>query len=133
MMKMCLSMETADGESRSFPLDQARLVLGRDTRCDLRIAVPSVSMRHCEIVKDGNTLHLKDLGSDGGTFHNGIRVLKAELAPQDRVTIGPVTFVVRPESATDSPGSVAELKPPAPRVNLRPAGAPSARLSKDNS
>jgi pSer/pThr/pTyr-binding forkhead associated (FHA) protein len=131
-MKMCLAMETADGGERYFPISRARVVLGRDSRCDLRLTVPSVSMRHCEIVVDGNVLRLKDLGSETGTFHNGIRILKAELAPHDRVTIGPVTFVVRPEPAADSPAAVAELKPQPRAKKTRPAAASSSETSTEN-
>jgi pSer/pThr/pTyr-binding forkhead associated (FHA) protein len=123
MIKMCLAMETADGGDRCFPISRTGLVLGRDTRCDLRIAVPSVSMRHCEIVVEGNTLLLNDLGSTTGTFHNGIRILRAELAPHDRVTIGPVSFVVRPVPSAEPTTTVAEMKPQLRATRSRPAAA----------
>jgi pSer/pThr/pTyr-binding forkhead associated (FHA) protein len=111
MMKLCLAMEIAGGSERCFPIDRSPLVLGRDTRCDLRLAVPSVSARHCEIVEDANTLYIKDLGSETGTYHNGVRVEKAGLAANDRLTIGPVTFVIKPLRAADPAAAVAELKP----------------------
>jgi pSer/pThr/pTyr-binding forkhead associated (FHA) protein len=120
MTKMCLAMEMVEGEERCFPIDRSPLVLGRDTRCDLRVAVPSVSERHCEIVTDANTLYIKDLGSETGTFVNGVRILKAQLDTNDRVTIGPVTFVVRPLRTSETTASVAELKPQ-PRPLTRPA------------
>ena len=109
-MTMCLAMTTTDGDERTFPLARERTVVGRDTRCDLRLAVPSVAPEHCEIVVDGNVLVLKDLDSDTGTFHNGEKVKQAVLADQDTVTVGPVTFVVRtnPSGLTNS---VAEVKP----------------------
>jgi pSer/pThr/pTyr-binding forkhead associated (FHA) protein len=88
-------MATADGGERVFPLTRKRTVVGRDSRCDLRVAVPNVALRHCEIVTDGNTLRISDLGSEAGTLHNGERIQSAVLAPEDRITIGPVTFVVR--------------------------------------
>ncbi len=131
MMKMCLAMETADGGDRCFSISRTGLVLGRDTRCDLRIAVPSVSMRHCEIVVEGNALLLNDLGSTTGTFHNGIRILRAELAPHDRVTIGPVTFVVRPVPPAEPTTTVAEVKPQTRATRSRPAAAPSAEAPND--
>ena len=130
-MKMCLAMETADGVERCFSINQDRLVLGRDPRCDLRIALPSVSMRHCEIVTEGNVLCVSDLGSATGTFHNGVRILKAELTPHDRVTIGPVTFVVRPETPTDTLAAMAELKPEPRAARARPAAASSAEVSTE--
>ncbi|MHC4081954.1 MAG: FHA domain-containing protein [Planctomycetota bacterium] len=130
-MKMCLAMETADGGERCFPISQDRLVIGRDPRCDLRVAVPSVSTRHCEILTEGNVLCVSDLGSATGTFHNGIRILKSELAPHDRVTIGSVTFVVRPESPADSLAAMAEVKPQPRAARARPASASSAEVSTE--
>ncbi len=94
-MNLCLAMPTADGGERVFHLTRERTVVGRDTRCDLRVPVPSVALRHCEIVTDGNTLRISDLGSEAGTLHNGARITTAVLAPDDQITIGPVTFVVR--------------------------------------
>ena len=110
-MRMCLAMETADGGERRFPITTDRLVLGRDTRCDLRLSLPTVSLRHCEIVVDGNTMRLNDLGSVTGTFHNGERVLQAELAADDRVTIGPVTFILRTDRPAKGAPALAEVKP----------------------
>jgi pSer/pThr/pTyr-binding forkhead associated (FHA) protein len=124
-------METADGGERCFPISQDGLVLGRDTRCDLRIAVPSVSMRHCEIVVEGNTLLLNDLGSATGTFHNGIRILRAELALHDRVTVGPVTFVLRPAQPTETSTSVAEVKPQPRAAPSSSPATPSAKATND--
>lgn len=96
-MSKCLAMAVTDGGERRFPLSGSRTVLGRDSRCDLRVALPSVAMQHCEIKMDGDTLTIKDLGSLTGTFHNGNKVEFATLAANDRLTVGPVTFVVREE------------------------------------
>ncbi len=105
-MRKVLTMVTADGDELRFPITEDKLVVGRHSRCDVRVAVPSVSERHCELMVDGEVLTLKDLGSGTGTFHNGSRVEQAVLSDEDRVTIGPVTFIVRSESA-----SITELKP----------------------
>ncbi len=93
-MKVCLAMEVDGGGERRFPLTGSTMVLGRDPRCDLRVALPSVELRHCEITIDGEAIRLKDLGSGTGTFHNGTRVDQADLTIDDRLTVGPVTFVV---------------------------------------
>jgi pSer/pThr/pTyr-binding forkhead associated (FHA) protein len=130
-MKMCLAMETADGGERCFSISQDRLLIGSDPRCDVRVSVPSVSAQHCEIVTEGDVLCVGDLESATGTFHNGIRILKAELAPHDRVTIGPVTFVVRPATPTDTPSAMAEVKPQPPAARARPAAASSVDVSNE--
>lgn len=94
-MSVWLVMKTADGKERPFPIEKTRTVIGRETKCDVRIAVSSVSSQHCEIEFDNEALHLTDLNSTQGTFHNGDRIQKAVLADSDTVTIGPVTFVVK--------------------------------------
>ncbi len=93
-MKVCLAMAVDGGGERRFPLTGSSIVLGRDSGCDVRVALPSVELRHCEITVDGETLKLRDLGSGTGTFHNGTRVEQADLTIDDRLTVGPVTFVV---------------------------------------
>ncbi len=111
-MRLCLAMVTADGDERRFPISGTKLVLGSHSRCDVRLAVPSVSERHCEIMVDGEVLTLKDLGSGTGTFHNGSKVEHAVLSAEDRLTIGPVTFVIRTEPAEgEGTAVVTEVKP----------------------
>ena len=107
-MGICLAMAIIDGGERRFPLSNSCTVLGRDTRCDLRVSLPSVAMQHCEIKMDGDTLTLRDLDSPTGTFHNGTKVQFAKLLPDDRLTVGPVTFVVREDLARDVPPAAAK-------------------------
>jgi len=77
-----LKMENID-------LAKDHLVIGRDPGCDVVIAHPIVSKKHCEIVKQNGKSLLVDLGSVNGTFVNGIRVKRHELQELDRVVIGP--------------------------------------------
>jgi pSer/pThr/pTyr-binding forkhead associated (FHA) protein len=81
-MGIHLVITTTDGLERAFPVMSPRTVIGRETRCDLRVPLPTVAEHHCEI-------------SDSGTFHNGDRVERAVLSHADRLTVGPVTFEVR--------------------------------------
>jgi pSer/pThr/pTyr-binding forkhead associated (FHA) protein len=94
-MGIHLVITTTDGLERAFPVMSPRTVIGRETRCDLRVPLPTVAEHHCEIIVNGTLLELKDLGSDSGTFHNGDRVERAVLSHADRLTVGPVTFEVR--------------------------------------
>ncbi len=107
-MGLCLAMAITDGGERRFPLSNSCTVLGRDSRCDLRVSLPSVAMQHCEIKLDGDTLTLRDLNSPTGTFHNGTKVQFAQLVPDDRLTVGPVTFVVREDRAPNMPPAAAK-------------------------
>lgn len=114
-MGIWLTMTTADGRERPFPLSSPRAIIGRDARCDVSIPLPTVAPRHCEIAVEGALLTLRDLGSATGTLHNGQPVTRAVLEPGDQVTVGGlVTFVVRVDPAeTASPPAThgAEVRP----------------------
>ena len=94
-MSIWLVMKTADGRERPFVIDKSRTVIGRETRCDVRIPMSAVSQKHCEIEVNDGELKLTDLESASGTYHNGDRIEQAILSHNDELTIGPVTFVVR--------------------------------------
>jgi predicted component of type VI protein secretion system len=93
-MRVELAMVKGDGTQRNFLLSRERLVIGRLNTCDLRIALPSVSRQHCEIVLDGAAVKLRDLGSSNGTYHNHTRVQEAVLSAGDEIGVGPVVFRV---------------------------------------
>ncbi len=114
-MGVWLVMKTADGIDRPFQIEKPRTVIGRETRCDVRIPVSAVSKKHCEIRLHDGELSLTDLDSDSGTFHNGDRVNKAKLSNDDTLTVGPVTFVVRVSSDHDPDKPVVEI----PRQSIR--------------
>jgi len=86
-----------DDERREFPLSSKRTILGRRPDCDLRIPTRDVSRRHCEIGpgEKRSELVVRDLGSSNGTYVNDKRIAETTLKPGDRLTVGPVTFVVR--------------------------------------
>jgi pSer/pThr/pTyr-binding forkhead associated (FHA) protein len=93
-MDVALVMFKADGTRRDFAVTKDRMVIGRTSHCDLRIPLSSVSRQHCELVVEGNSVRLRDLGSSNGTYHNSIRVQEADLQPGDEIVIGPVVFTV---------------------------------------
>jgi pSer/pThr/pTyr-binding forkhead associated (FHA) protein len=93
-MDVTLVMFKSDGARRDFPLAKPRIIIGRKNTCDLRIPLNSVSRQHCELLIDGDSLRIRDLGSSNGTFHNHGRVQEAVLAPGDELVIGPVVFTV---------------------------------------
>ena len=94
-MQVVLVMFRGDGERRSFSITRDVTVVGRREDCDFRIPLGEISRKHCRLIKDGAALRVEDLGSSNGTFHNGERVQKAELAPGDTLQMGAVAFVVQ--------------------------------------
>jgi adenylate cyclase len=89
------------------------LILGSDSDCDLVLA--QASPRHAQIVRNEHGMVITDLGSAGGTFVNGKRIVRARLVPGDQIKLGgdpdsqPVadgtrTFVVAPIPKVSSSG-----------------------------
>ena len=69
-------------------LTAGRLLLGRSSACQLVFADDSVSRRHAELRMHEGRWILRDLGSSNGTWVNGRRVMEAEVAPGDEVSLG---------------------------------------------
>ncbi len=84
-----------DDKRRDFPLQKPKTVIGRRQDCDLRIPTRDVSRRHCEIEITDDGVVVRDLGSTNGTYVNDQRIAEKKLDPGDRLTIGPVVFVVQ--------------------------------------
>ncbi len=95
-MDVVLVMVKEDGSAKEFRLDKEHTIIGRDEVAKLRIPLPSVSRKHCELViAEDEELMVRDLGSANGTYVNGRRVRQQELSPGDLLTVGPVVFVVK--------------------------------------
>lgn len=74
-------------------------VLGRSGQADVTIANLLVSRRHCELREHEGVVLLTDLGSRNGTFCRDHRIQRVPLLPNDRFSIGPLTFEIQYEPA----------------------------------
>ena len=72
----------------TFVISKADVSIGRDPANMLSINDPSLSRRHCLIVRDGNSFKIRDLQSRNGTYVNGSAVQETELRPGDQISIG---------------------------------------------
>ena len=75
------------------------LVVGRALNSDIPVFDPTISRRHAEVSCDEDGVHVRDLGSSNGTFHNGLKVDAADIAPGDVVTFGNVAFRLKEETS----------------------------------
>jgi predicted component of type VI protein secretion system len=71
-----------------IPITRDLVVVGRRGHCDVVIDHPSLSKRHCVLVKTDGLLVIRDLMSTNGTKVKGQRVRWAALLPDDRITLG---------------------------------------------
>ena len=104
-----LTIRTPDGKSRTVPLGNKDLTLGRSATTDLCYADDSgLSRQHLVIELAGNRWQLRDLNSKNGTVVNGLRLGSEahQLRPGDRISAGHliIEFSI-PFSGTDS-GSI---------------------------
>jgi pSer/pThr/pTyr-binding forkhead associated (FHA) protein len=94
-MQVNLFLLKKDGTIQDFPLPSTVTLIGRRQECDLCIPLSVVSRKHCEICVEQNKLTIRDLHSKNGTFVNDQQVEDAHLNPGDRISFGPVMFVVQ--------------------------------------
>ena len=108
-----------------IPITRDLTVIGRRDPCDVQIEHPSLSKRHCVVVKTDGLLVIRDLVTTNGTKVNGQRIRWAALLPNDRVTMGGYKFKVylgSDEAASPSEQAAARgLAKPKP-ADARPAG-----------
>jgi pSer/pThr/pTyr-binding forkhead associated (FHA) protein len=101
-------------EGAVITLGNDPLVLGRNPDCDVVIFMRTVSRRHAQIVRVGDSYFLDDLQSRNGTFVNNVEVqTRTALKNNDRIRI------------CDFIAAFLELPPaplPVPAVNLDPPG-----------
>jgi hypothetical protein len=78
-------------------LDQNRAVLGRSRDVDVQIEDPNISRRHAEVVQQGSTWWVIDLGSTNGVEVEGHRVQRARLDDGTSFVIGETTVTFSTE------------------------------------
>jgi phosphoserine phosphatase RsbU/P len=76
------------GGQRTLTVKRSPFTVGRKADRDLVIADARVSREHAEIVSEGGKFFVVDAGSRHGTFVNGQRVQRHQLAGGDRLEFG---------------------------------------------
>ncbi len=82
---------------------RTELVAGRDSQSDLPLGDQQVSRRHAcfEPEGEGEGWIVRDLGSANGTFVNGVRVERAQLAHGDVIAIGSARLVFHEQDGAE--------------------------------
>ncbi|MBI2343145.1 MAG: sigma 54-interacting transcriptional regulator [Deltaproteobacteria bacterium] len=87
-----------------FPIEQERIVVGRDPECDIPLADPNVSRHHFELEWDGTAFQLTDF-SRNGTYVDGERVtdtVPIDSGQQIEVSDYRITFSTTSEPLTET-------------------------------
>jgi pSer/pThr/pTyr-binding forkhead associated (FHA) protein len=67
-----VEVRVADG--RDAPLHVTPLIVGVQPDCDIVVADPGVSRRHCRLSLDGHGVLVEDLASKNGTFVGDVQL-----------------------------------------------------------
>src|SRR3954470_13027817 len=91
---MGFQLVIAEGKEagREFVFDQASVLIGRTSECDVVLYDPGVSRRHARIFGEGSGYFVEDMGSSNGTKVNGSIIKKKQLNDGDAIGLGPVVF-----------------------------------------
>ena len=109
-----------------IPITRDLVIIGRRGYCDIVIDHPSLSKRHCVIVKTDGLLVIRDLISTNGTKVKGQKIRWAALLPDDRISLGNYKLRVY-LGPDDAPGPSELFRARASRGALRPGRLPPAR------
>ena len=82
---------------QSFQPDEGSTLIGRSPECNVFLDDVTVSRRHAELLRDGDTFTIRDLESLNGTYVNRRRIESTVLEDDDEVQIGKyrLTFLQR--------------------------------------
>lgn len=83
-----LEVTNRDGAVSLFPITKKTVTIGRDPGCDLHLADPYVSRKHCQIVFRGDHFTVIDLGSLNKTVVKGKQYIQKNLMPDNLLTLG---------------------------------------------
>ncbi|WP_438001517.1 sigma 54-interacting transcriptional regulator [Sorangium sp. So ce185] len=93
---LSVTVALPDRRTLTAPLDLRPIVVGAGADCDLVLADPRASRRHCEIRLTEQGVLLRDLGSKNGTLIRDVRIREAFLPPGVPATVGGSEIVVGP-------------------------------------
>ena len=116
-----------------IPIIRDVTLIGRREYCDIQFDDPSLSKRHCVVVKTDGLLMVRDLATTNGTRVKGQRIRWAALLPNDKITIGRLNFRVHlgPADATARPAQAQAQAKPKAKPQPVPQAQPAASLASD--
>jgi diguanylate cyclase (GGDEF)-like protein len=84
----CVVVISGERLGQRADIHRRRLIVGRAQEADFCIPHSSVSRRHCELWRDGETYRIRDLGATNPTRVNDMTITEAELEDGDHIAVG---------------------------------------------
>src|SRR5438552_3190214 len=125
MAKLVLLSAGMTGRTHDLTVDKT--TIGRVEDNTFQIAEPSVSSHHCEVLRRGSEVVVRDLNSTNGTFINGEKVTESVMKPGQVLRLGQIEIRLETEA---SAGASAPAAAPSPAT---PPPAPAAAPGKKDS
>lgn len=95
MSTWVLQTSEPDDSPLTFRLRSGAIkTIGRTARADFIVDRALVSRLHCRLTAGDEKLEVQDLASTNGTFVNGKRVERAQVASGDRLRVGRIELKV---------------------------------------
>jgi two-component system, cell cycle response regulator len=76
-----------------YKVEGTKTIIGRGQKAQIRLFDDGISREHAQLVVEGNSIVLQDLGSTNGTFCNGLKVDRRELVDGDKILVGSTTIL----------------------------------------
>jgi len=91
------------GGGAPIALTKERLIIGRHPMCDIQLAFPMVSGKHCQLEFKEGFWHVRDLGSRNGIRVDGVFQLAKYLKPGEILSIAKYRFEIAYTPLADEP------------------------------
>jgi two-component system cell cycle response regulator len=76
-----------------YKIEGEKTVIGRGQNAQIRLLDDGISREHAQLVIHVDRVVLEDLGSTNGTYCNGLKVDRKELADGDKILVGSTTIL----------------------------------------
>jgi len=91
------------GGGRPIPLTKACILVGRSPACDITLAFPTISAKHCQLEFMEGFWHVRDLGSRNGIRVDGVFEIAKYLKPGEILWIATQRYTISYTPLADAP------------------------------
>jgi pSer/pThr/pTyr-binding forkhead associated (FHA) protein len=100
---------TASGESKIYPLNKAKLVIGRSVEADINLLDPLISRKHCVIENREDGFVVRNVSTTNPLLLNDRQIAEKRLYTGDQIRIGSATLAFISDRDRDEKKLDAEL------------------------